>query len=677
MAQKIPKNVALRAAQLRKSINTHRALYHESDAPEISDEAYDSLVFELETLENKYPALRDSESPTLRVGGAPLEAFKKVTHTVRQWSFDNAFSAEDVYAWEERIRRFLDRQGGGAPKEIAYTCEHKIDGLKVILEYKKGVLIRGATRGDGVVGEDITENLKTIETIPLSLTEKVDIIAVGEAWLSHSEFKRINKEREGSGEAVFANPRNAAAGSLRQLDPKVAASRRLQNFAYDIDYLNCAGTTVSEPQTQAEELALLDRLGFSVNPHRVLAENIEEALAFYETWRKKKDSQEYEMDGVAIKVNSLSLQKELGYTGKAPRFAIAYKFPAEQVTTVVEDIQLQVGRTGVLTPVAHLSPVRVGGVVVSRATLHNEDEIKRLDVRIGDTVIIERAGDVIPDIVSVVKELRTGKEKVFHFPEKVAECGGDGSIERVPGTAAWRCVAKDSGVQHERKIHHFVSKKALNIDGLGPNIIDQLIEAGLVSSFDDIFSLKRGDILALPGFKEKATDNLLQSIDSARTVPLPRLLVGLSIPQVGEETARDLAEHFGTLEAIISAPIEELSSIEGVGGVVAKSIREWFDDAANLALIKRLRKEITIQEVERKDGPLSGKRFVLTGILEGLTREKAAEKIRALGGSVSSSVSKQTDYVVCGERPGSKYEKALALGVPTLTEKDFIALLSR
>jgi len=676
MERKIPKNVAERATQLRKSIDTHRKLYHESDAPEISDEAYDSLVLELEQLEEKYPSLRDDESPTVRVGGAPLEGFVKVTHTVRQWSFDNAFSVEDIYAWEERIRRYLDREGGGAPKEIEYTCEHKIDGLKVILEYEKGVFVRGATRGDGVIGEDITENLKTIEAIPLSLKKKVDIIAVGEAWLSHSEFKRINKERQASGEEVFANPRNAAAGSLRQLDPKIAASRKLQNFAYDIDYLNGAGPDVYEPQTQEEELELLETLGFSVNPHRVRAENIEAVLAFYEKWKQKRDSQEYEMDGIAIKVNSLALQNELGYTGKAPRYAIAYKFPAEQVTTTVEDIQLQVGRTGVLTPVAHLAPVRVGGVMVSRATLHNEDEIKRLDVRIGDTVIIERAGDVIPDIVSVVKELRTGKEKVFHFPKTVPECGGDGSIERVPGTAAWRCVAKDSGVQHERKIHHFVSKKALNIEGLGPQIVDQLIEAGLISSFDDIFSLKRGDILALPGFKEKATENLLEAIDSARTTPLPRLLVGLSIPQVGEETARDLAEHFGTLDEIMSASFEALSNIEGVGDVVARSIREWFDDSSNKKLISRLRKEITIQEVERKAGPLSGKRFVLTGVLESLSRDEAAEKIRALGGSVSSSVSKQTDYVVYGDRPGSKYEKALALKVPTLTERDFIALLS-
>jgi|TARA_Y100000310_G_scaffold342002_1_gene443274 DNA ligase (NAD+) len=649
--------------------------YHELDKPEITDEAYDSLVEELRELEDKNPELKDGMSPTVRVGGEPATHFKKVEHKVRQWSFDNAFSNEDILKWEERIKRYLDKEGVSYSK-IDYSVEHKIDGLKIILEYKNGVFIRGATRGDGIVGEDITHNLKTIESVPLKLNKKIDIIVVGEAWLQHSELSRINKEREKNSEQVFANTRNAAAGTLRQLDPKIAAERRLSSFIYDIELLEIKSEEIDEPKTQIDELKLLKKLGFSTNPNFKRCESIDSIEKYYKKWIKKREKEEYEMDGLAVKVNDLLLQRALGHTGKAPRFSIAYKFPAEQVTTVVEDISLQVGRTGVITPVAHLKPVRVSGATVSRATLHNEDEIKRLDVRVGDTVIIQRAGDVIPDIVEVVKELRGGSEKAYIFPRKVPECGGDGSIERVPGQAAWRCVSKDSFAQKRRKFHHFVSKKALNIDGLGPQIVDLLLEEGLINSYDDIFTLKEGALLQLPGFKEKSVENLLDSIQESKDTTLPRFIIGLSIEQVGEETAHDLAGHFGSLESIMKASEEELAGIEGIGDVVGKSISSWFKNNSNKNIVDKLLKYVSIEKIKKTGSSLSDKTFVLTGTLESLSRDEASEKIRSLGGNLSSSVSSSTDYVVVGRSPGLKFDTAKELRVETISENEFIALIS-
>jgi len=673
----ISKEIRARVEQLRSLVEYHRKRYHEEDSPEISDEAYDSLVRELISLEQKHPSLKTEGSPSERIGGAPIESFEKVEHQISQWSFDNVFDEDELTAWEGRIERHLEKETGVSHPGIAYCAEHKIDGLKVILTYKGGVFVLGATRGDGTVGENITENLKTIESIPLRLPKKIDIVVAGEAWLPHKELARINREREKKGEPLFANVRNVAAGSLRQLDPKIVRERKLSTFAYDIDFLETKGEPISVPKTQTEELELLKELGFNVNKTYKLCKNISEVILYYQAWMKKKDDLPYGIDGIAIKVEKRDLQEALGYTAKAPRFAIAFKFPAEQATTAVEDIVLQVGRTGVITPVAILLPVLVAGSTVSRATLHNEDEIKRLDVRIGDTVILQKAGDVIPDIVRVLTELRTGKQKPYVFPKKVAECGGDGSIERIPGQAAYRCVYPDSAVQQKRKLEHFASKKAFNIDGLGEKIIEEFMERNLVSSFDDIFTLKKGDIAILPGFGEKSADNLITSIKKARDVSLPKFLVALSIPQIGEETADVLAQRFGTFDTLVKVNFEALEKIPGIGPIIAQSLVTWFANQENKKLISRLLAHVKIKRQKAlNSGKLSGKTFVLTGTLSQLSRDEAKEKIKALGGHVSSSVSNKTDYVVVGKDPGDKYEKAISLGVQTLEEVDFFRLIS-
>lgn len=673
MTKQSPKDVEERAEKLRELVRHHNYLYNVLDAPEISDEAYDTLLHELIALEKEYPALQTKDSPTQRVGAVVREGFSKVTHKVPQWSFDNVFSDDELREWGKRVRRHMER-ADIVVENVEYTIEHKIDGLKVILEYENGEFVRGATRGDGVVGEDITDNLRTIKSIPLVLPKPVDIIVGGEAWLSHKEFKRINKEREKNNEPLFANPRNAAAGSLRQLDSSVTASRNLDTFIYDIYQFDARGTNTATPTTQGEELDLMKELHFKVNPHWGTVSSVEDIVREYNSWQKKREKLEYEMDGIVIAVDDISLQEQLGYTAKAPRYAIAFKFPAEQVTTVVEDIVLQVGRTGVLTPVAHLRPVRVAGSVVSRATLHNEDEIERLDVRIGDTVILQKAGDVIPDIVRVLTEMRSGKEKKHVFPKKVAACGGDGSIERVPGQAAWRCVSKDSFGQRSRILAHFASKKALNIDGLGSSIVEALLKEGLVNTFDDFFTLEKGDVLELEGFAEVSAQNLLDSIEASKKVPLEKLLVGLSIDQVGEETARDLAREFN-LRQLRSASAEELMKIEGVGDIVAESIVAWFSSEENAAMLDRLLEHLEVETSKKVGGKLTGKTFVLTGTLEKLSRDEAGDKIRALGGKVSSSVSAKTDYVVAGESAGSKLEKAEELGVTVLNEDEFGRLL--
>ncbi len=679
MSSTVPKEAVERAKKLRELLDHHRYQYHVLDVPEISDEAYDSLFKELVGLEEQYPSLKTPSSPTSRVGDEPLAQFEKVEHQVRQWSFDNVFDADELRAWDERAKRHLARESALDTDGYTYCAEHKIDGLKIVLTYKKGEFVLGATRGNGRVGENITANLRTIASIPLILRHPIDLVAVGEAWLSHESLERINSERKKKDEPLFANTRNAAAGGLRQLDPKVTASRKLDCFMYDIDFFDALGTKVKAPGTQVEELALLKELGFKVNPHYRHAKNIDQLLAYYDEWHARRHELPYEVDGVAIKINEKKYQDALGYTGKAPRFGVAFKFAAEQVTTRVLDIALQVGRTGVLTPVAHLEPVKVAGSTVSRATLHNEDQIKKLDVRIGDTVILQKAGDVIPEIVSVVTELRTGKEKPYHFPKKVAACGGDGSIERIEGQAAWRCVAKDSADQHRRRLHHFVSKKALDVDGLGPNIVDLLIERGLVTTADDFFTLKTGDLNGLEGFKEKAINNLITAIDRARTVELPRLLFALSIDGVGEETAHDLAEHFGSLENIIQASVESLEAVENIGGIIAQSIYEWFREEKNKDLIKKLLKYIEIKTVQKRkiSSALAGKTVVVTGTLPTLSREEAKELIRTHGGSPASSVSKKTSYVLAGTDPGSKYDKAQELGVTIIDENEFLGMIGK
>ena len=693
----VSKEIIERIRKLRETIEHHRYLYHVLDRQEMSEAALDSLKHELVELEGQYPELVTPDSPSKRVAGSPLPEFTKVPHKVPQWSFNDAFSPEEMREFDTRVRKFLAKEG--KPAAPTYVVEHKIDGLKVVLEYEKGLLVRAATRGDGTVGEDVTHNVRTIESIPLQLRKPVSVIVEGEIWMRKSTLATLNKERAKEGLEPFANPRNVAAGSIRQLDPKIAASRKLESFIYDLSYSPFSkGSTESSrggvspltrgalpssaggglPSTQYKELEYLRDLGFKVNPHFAHEKDIEGVIAYWKKWQKEMPKEEYLADGVVVKVNERKLQELLGYTGKAPRFGIAFKFPAEQVTTVLEDIVFQVGRTGVVTPVAHLRPVLVAGSTVSRATLHNEDEIARLDVRIGDTVILQKAGDVIPDIVSVVTDMRTGKEKPFRWPKKVAACGGDGRIERVPGESAWRCVDRNSFSIQKRKFYHFVGKHAFDIEGLGPKIIDVLLEQKLIVSFDDIFTLKRGDLLALPRFAETSVDNLLASVEKARTVSLPKFLTGLSIPQVGEETAYDLAGHFGSLSRIAQASFEELEKIDGVGPVVGKAIVEWFGEAENKKLISALSKQITIQKVEKKDIsnlPLASKTFVLTGSLVSLSREEAERKIRERGGDPSGSVSKKTDFLVAGESAGSKYEKAKTLGVTILSEEEFLKLI--
>jgi DNA ligase (NAD+) len=676
--QKLPISKAKeRLVLLKSAIEKHRYNYHVLDQQDISDEALDSLKNELVQIETQYPELITADSPSQRVAGKPLDAFEKVPHKVAQWSFNDAFSEDDVRSFDARVKRMLKSELG---KDISptYACELKIDGLKIVFEYQKGKLVTAATRGDGSVGENVTQNVRTIESVPLVLNKPVDIIVEGEAWMAKSDFEELNKRQKKAGLPLYMNPRNVTAGSIRQLDSKMVADRKLRVFTYDIAQFN------ETPDNQIDELNKLKELGFKVNPHFTHCKNIEEVIEFWKKWQVKAKKEDYWIDGVVIKVNEAEYQQALGYTGKAPRFAIAFKFPAEQVTTVVEDIVLQVGRTGVLTPVAHLRPVLVAGSTVSRATLHNEDEIKRLDVRVGDTVILQKAGDVIPDIVKVLIEMRTGKEKAYKFPTHVPECGGDGSIERIPGQAAWRCVFKDSSAQLRRKLYHFVSKHAFDINDCGPKVIDTLLDNNLIATASDIFTLEKGDLLALPRFGEKSVDNLLKGIEVAKHVTLPRFIFSLSISQVGEETAYDLAEKFGTIEKIRNATYEDLEAIDGVGEVVAQSIVDWFADKKNNKELERLLEAADVQKVDvskiektKSFGTLAGKTFVLTGTLETMSRDDAKALIKKNGGKVSSAVSKNTSYVVAGENPGSKYDEAEKLGVKILDEKRFVSLLGK
>jgi DNA ligase (NAD+) len=666
---KLDNSIKEKYKRLQEQVLNHQELYHTKDSPEISDEAYDSLIRELTKLEEKYPKLKKVGTASERIGGKILKGFKKARHKVRQYSLDNVFSFEELQKWEEKILRILKKEKIKVRPQ--YIVELKIDGLKIVLTYKRGKLKSAVTRGDGVVGEDVTENVKTIKSVPLRISENSEVVVSGEIWMPHSEFERVNKMRQKAGGSLFANPRNSTAGTIRQLDTSITASRALETFIYDLEI---------EGLSQEEELKSLKKLGFKTNPHSKLVFDLESVEKIYKKWSKAKEREDYGIDGLVIKVNQKSLQKVLGFTGKSPRFAVAYKFPAVESTTVIEDIVLQVGRTGTITPVAQLKPVFIDGSTVSRATLHNEDEIKRLDVRIGDTVILQKAGDIIPDIVRVLTEFRDGSQKPYKFPSKVSACGGDGAIERIPGQAAYRCVDKNSFEMIKRKFHYFVSKKAFNIDGLGPQIIDKFLELGLITNFDDIFTLEAGDVLPLEGFKEKSVKNLLESIEKAKKVTLSRFLISLSIDQVGEETAIDLANHFGTLQKIRKSMSSDLMRINGIGEVVGKSVYDWFQDKENSKLIDRLLKHIKISHLDagRPSGKklkLSSKTFVLTGTMKSMTRDEAKEKIRVAGGNVQSSVSNKTDYVIAGEKAGSKLAMAKKLGVKILSEKEFKKLM--
>lgn len=662
----IPKKIVERVKSLRTVILRHNRLYHTLDQPEISDEAYDALVRELEELESQYPELNTPDSPTQKVGSEVLEKFEKIKHVVPQWSFNDAFTEDDIRAFDERVRRSLT----SSPE---YFTELKIDGLKVVLTYEKGKLVSAATRGDGRVGEDVTNNVRNIKSIPHELNKPVSVIVEGEIWMPKSVFDELNRERKKRGEELFANPRNIAAGSIRQLDPAVTRARKLNSFVYDIALIK--GT---EPApTQEIELKMLRELGFKINPNFKKFTDIEGVMKYWKEWSKKKEKEDYLLDGIVVKVNGRLEQEALGYTAKSPRFGIAFKFKALQVTTVVENIKLQLGRTGVLTPVAVLRPVVVAGSTVSRATLHNEDEIKRKDIRIGDTVVLQKAGDVIPEVVRVLAEMRTGKEKIFEFPTHFSLCGGDGRIERIPGQAAYRCVAKSSYEQQRRRLTHFASRNVFNIRGCGPKVVGQLMAAEIISDFADIFSMKKGDLEVLERFGEKSIENLLNAIENAKDVTLARFIASLSIPQVGEETSRLLAKHFGVAEKFARASTTELQNIEEIGPIVAHSIIEWFKDKENRKLFMRLLKQVRVKRVESVplSKELSGVIFVLTGTLEKMSREEAKEKIRALGGEAAEVVSKKTDYVVAGENPGEKLKKAQELGVKILNEKEFLNLL--
>lgn len=663
-----------RITELRKLIAYHREKYHQEDAPEISDEAYDSLVRELKSLVGE--GIETQDELLSQVGGTPSAAFSKVTHKVRQWSFDNVFSMDQLTEWEERLKRHLTSEDVSFD-EITYVAEHKVDGLKLVLEYQNGMLVRGSTRGDGVVGEDVTHTAKTIASIPHTVESQIDLICVGEVWLSSEEFSRINKEREKNDEPLFANPRNAAAGSLRQLNPEITKKRKLAFIAYDIDLFEPKESHHVIPSTQWGELELLKKLGLPVNEHARLCKSLKEVNLFYETWYQKHESLPFGVDGVVVKVNDIRLQNALGYTAKAPRFGIAFKFPAEQATTVVESIELQVGRTGVVTPVAHLRPVVIDGSTVSRATLHNEDQIKRLDVRVGDTIILQKAGDIIPEVIEVILALRPKGTKSYAFPKSVDGCGGDGNIERIPGESAYRCVTLDSDFLHRQRLYYFVSKSALNIDGVGPRIIDMLLDTGLINHHYDLFTLEVGDLKDLPGFKERAAQNVVTAIASAKKVPFYRLLVGLSIEHVGEETARLLAKYFGSVDELRSADTETIAAIHGIGDTVAQSVTTWFSSKKNQSDLTELLKYIEVVESENvQSTALAEKTFVLTGTLDTLSRDEAKDMIRESGGTVSSTVSKNTDYLVAGKDPGSKYEKATALGVLILDEKKFMELFN-
>lgn len=683
------KEIRLRMEKLSAEIGKIRYAYHVLDQPDVTDEIYDSLMAELRSLEEKNPELRSVDSPTQRIGGKPLSKFEKVRHRIRQWSFDDVFDFEELRKWDEKVKKMVEKSEGKF-LSLDYVVEVKIDGLKIILTYQNGFFTQGATRGDGIVGENVSENLKTISSLPLQLKQPFSGIFVGECYLGRKELERINQKRKEKGELLFANSRNAAAGSIRQLDPKIAASRKLDSFIYDVDFLENSTET---PQTQWAELELLEKLGFKVNGARKLCQDIFEIQEFYNEWKNKKDQQDYGIDGIVIKVNSVAIQKALGYTGKSPRWGVAYKFPAEKVTTVVEDIKVQVGRTGALTPLAYLRPVRVAGSTVSRATLHNEDEIRRLDLKIGDTVIIQKAGDVIPEIVEVIPNLRTGKEKIFKMPSICPICGG--KVERKKGEAATYCLNQQCFAVEKEGIIHFVSKKGFDIEGLGEKIVHQLLEEGLIASAAEIFELKKGDLEPLERFAEKSAENLILAIEKSKRIELDKFLFALGIRFVGEGTAslisKAIEEKFhifnskvldnsqfsirNLMEIFPKIKKEDWMKIKGIGEKSAESLATWFGTLKNLELLRKMADFGVTTYIEtsflKKNEKIAGRVFVLTGELKHFTREAAKDMIKKAGALVSSAVSRKTDYVLAGEKPGSKYEKAKELGVKIIGEDEF------
>lgn len=665
-----------RAQQLREQINELRHKYHVLNDPEVTDAMYDPLMHELRQIESEHPELLVADSPTQRVAGTVLDKFEKVTHKVTQWSFNDAFGEEDMRNWQTRIEKMLTKDLGTKPKDLSYVCELKIDGLHMVLTYENGILRTAATRGNGVIGEDVTQNIKTIHTVPLKLTQLVDLVTEGEVWMDIRQFEKLNIERANAEEPLFANPRNATAGTIRQLDSRIVEKRKLSFTAYDI-------SLGGAPETQEEELKKLAALGFTTDKHWKKVDSIEEIIAFWKHWQGKKKDVSYWIDGIVVKVNEKKYQDMLGYTGKAPRWAIAFKFAAEQGTTKVEDVYVQVGRTGALTPVALLAPVQLAGTTVTHATLHNFDEIERLGVRIGDTVVVEKAGDIIPKVIRVLDKLRSGNEKKVILPKKCTICGSPVErrevIDKKQGSSAGLfCSNKRCFAQEKERIIHFAGKHAFDIEGLGDKIVEKLMDEKLIAEAADIFTLEKDELANLEKFGDKSAENLIAAIEKAKKVPFERFIISLGIRHVGEETAIRLSEEFSSLEKLMSATMEDLEDVEDVGPRVAESIAEFFADKKEVEhieeLLKRGVKIMYPKNTDKKNSALSGKTFVLTGTLSTLSRDEATDMIRKAGGHVSSSVSKKTDYVVAGDEAGSKLTKAETIGVKIVNEKEFLKL---
>ena len=669
-----------RAAQLREVIKEHGHKYYTLDAPSISDEAYDALVRELLVLEEKYPELKSGKSPTQKVGGKILEGFEKTTHLTSQWSYDNVFGYDELVRWDERNRKILEKaENKKARASWRYCCELKIDGLKIVLTYENGNLKVGATRGDGTVGENITENIRMIKSIPDKISDTRKMVLVGEVWMKKSDLVKINEEREAAGWTLYANPRNLAAGTLRQLDTNIVASRDLQTFFYDLTILDDDNAF----DTHSEELAYLKKMGFSVNKETKTVDHLEKAQKFIDHWTESRNDQEYGIDGVVIKLDDVSLRADLGYTAKSPRFGVAYKFPAEEVTTVVEAIDIQVGRTGVLTPVAHVQPVLVAGSTVARATLHNQDEIDRLDIRVGDTVILRKAGDIIPEILQVMLELRPKGAKKFTLPNVCPICGAPAA--RRPGatniSVALYCTNRHCPAQSLENLIHFASKKAMNIVGLGEKIVEKLIEQNLIATPFDIYTLKKEALVDLEKFGEQSADNLIVNIEKSKQTTLARFLFALGIHHIGEETADLISKslqwktNHDLYNKLLNLTDEQLMEIDGIGETVAASFVDYFADEDRRDILKKLFEILVFEKPKMVSQKLSGKTFVITGTLETMSRDEAKEKIKSAGGKVSSSVSASTNYVVVGENPGSKYDDAQKLGVKVLSEQELTKMI--
>ena len=656
-------DVEERIKELREEIRKHDYYYFVKDDPKISDVEYDKLMQELEELEEENPELITSDSPTQRVGGEPIDEFKKVEHEVPLLSLDKAFSAGELRDFNDRVMRQIERN-------ISYAVELKIDGLSASLRYEEGRFVQGATRGNGQIGEDVTHNLKTIRSIPLKLEEEVTLEARGEVFMPLDEFKELNEAKKAEEEEGFANPRNAAAGSLRQLDPQIAANRPLDIFIYDSGYMNN-----KEFNTHSKRLDYLEELGFKVNRHHKLCADIEEVIKYCERWQERREELNYEIDGIVVKVNSLELREVLGATSKHPRWAIAYKFPAQQKETVIKDIEVTVGRTGTLTPTAILEPVFLDGSTVGRANLHNQDELDRKDVRIGDRVVVQKAGDIIPEVVEVLPEKRTGGEEKFKLPNNCPVCGAE--AVRLEGEADKRCMGGACPAKLREGILHFVQRDAMNIDGVGPALVEQLLEKELVSDVADLYYLEKEQLVQLERMAEKSSQNVLEAIEDSKDNGLAQVLYGLGIRFVGSRVAEVLAQNFAHIDEIVGANKEELTAIDEIGPKIAESIVTYFEQKRNLEIIKKFKEagvDFSSQQ-EIKEQSLADKKFVFTGALDDFTRSEAKEEITSRGGRVTSSVSGATDYLVVGDNPGSKYDKAQELGTEILEEEEFKELL--